>query len=1354
MVAECSVHWIRAERQARSWAARHGLVVGEEETRRLARTGHGRMAGWLAPGADPAELGLLAQWGAFISVVDDGFDRHTPSPERVKTLLDQLLDVLAGADGPRCPLPEVRALADLWERTGVSARPGWSPHFLAVYRDFAEATCTEARLRARREQLALDDYVALRRRTITVLPVLAVVERALPPAPELDRLRDAAADIVAWTNDLRSAPRELEEGTENLVGVLARHHRCSRSEAAARARAMLAERMDDFDRAVSGHRSASDLRGAPDRCASADRRGVPGHRAAPGRRAAPDHPSAHGHQVAGSDRAVPDGRAAPIRQVRDGSLAWQRETHRNPAGDGVTAADHERGVRALTQHLAVAVDATGVVDDRCGSRVLESALLLALLRRQGAEAGEQDRLTGFLKRRRPAASRVDALLIDACLDPAGMAEHAVEAAAGLPVTASSGTVGRGRLKSVMLRTVLHVLCGSPLDHRDAPAPVGPEGITTFTDVHLLSTRIIHAHACGRPHAVSDEERDRLVSLMSTGRDRILWEASATTHLLGLHAIRTFRPGAQVLDDGLLRLCLAVGADGGVPFLDSQDLWLTAVAGLAFTGEDALAPFTARMADLVASWQAPDGGWPFATGMRQTDVDTTTRCMEFLRAADADRHREALARATGYLTAVAGPQGGFPTWVRGDAPDLDMTAGAILALAPEAAQHEQLLSGATRFVLDAQLPDGTFERSWTISESSAILRALDALHAVPAPTADLAARIAAATTRSVARLVATQHPDGGWGHLPDDPSDVLSTAQAVPVLARHGDPLSVSRAVAYLLRRQDPDGGFTSPPDQVGPRPLPFDYPVLTDIHTLSALRSAHVPATARPTPARTSGTRWSALESGMRGVLLRPEQAAYEQARLLVNQRFDGIRPQAIAYPADVQDVIECVDFARTDGVPLALRSGGHSYAGYSTGPGLVLDVSSLNSAVVGGGRALFGAGVKGMQAHLALAAAGAGLPLGRCPTIGVAGVTLGGGLSAFTRAWGLACDHLREVEIVTADGRSRRVRPDAQSPDGDLFWALCGGGGGNFGVVTALEFATEDVRDQSYTRFLVTWPATATAAVIRGWTDWNADPATPRTVTCAFEQLSDSGTPSVPTVTGTFIGTPGDLGPVLDRLAAAVGQSESDRVIVPCDYPRAACEADRWGGGPWGPRVAFAAKSHIVRQPLGPAAAADMAAALGRLHGFTGVGGAGGLLIDALGGAVQDRTAEATAFPHRAAVGVVQYHSYWHQLTDPAHVDRRLAWLRDVHATMQPHLGTGGYTNGMDPELTDWAVAYHGENYPRMQGVKAVFDAEQLFTFPQAVTPGPGQAAEPPRARRRAAHPGERPGDGPPLGRRNTSST
>ena len=1254
----CNPAWDHGERQVRDWVARTGLVADDTAARRLARMGQGRLAGWLLPDAGKAELGLLAEWGAFIALVDDEFDQDGASPEQARALLDQLLDVLDGAESTGHPVAAVRALADLWPRTTVSTVPGWDRRFRERYRQFAEATCTELRLRHSGQKLGLDDYLALRRHTITALPVLDLVERTRPEASELEELREITADIIAWTNDLGSAQRELAEGTENLVGVLAREHRCSLLTAAAEARAMLADRMADFDRVDEDTK-----------------------------------------------------RTGLIRQVRDGSLAWQRETHRNTA-DAAPVDGSERGVRALARHLSVAVDATGVVDDRCGSRVLESALLLSLLRANASHPHEQEQLTRFLRARRPCADPIDALLIDACLDPSNTAQHALDRAVALPVTVSRGTAGRGHLKTVMLRTVLHLLCGSPLDQRDAPPPTPPEGITTFTDVHLLATRTIHAHAGERAHAVSDAERERLIALLGRGRDRLLWEASATTHLLGLHAVRTFRPRAPVLADGLLRLTLALNADGGLPFLDSQDLWLTAVAGLAFLADETLRPYTPRMADLVASWQAADGGWPFATGMHQTDVDTTTRCMEFLHATDPARHRATLARATAYLTAIAGPEGGFPTWVRGDAPDLDMTAGAILALAPEPDRHRDLLAGAARFVLDAQLPDGTFERSWTVSESSAILRALDAVHALPAPNAALAQRIAVATARSVARLHDTQHRDGGWGQVPDRSSDVLSTAQAVPVLARHGNPLAVARAVAFLLAHQDSDGGFSSVPDQVGPRPLPFDYPVLTDLHTLAALHRARVPSPLLPRPARRHRSRYAELDARIQGMVLEPEHAAYEPARLLVNQRYDDIRPQAIAYPATPEDVVECVRFAQESEVPLALRSGGHSYAGYSTGPGLVLDVSSLNATEVGGGRARFGAGVKGMAAHLALAAAGAGLPLGRCPTIGLAGVTLGGGLSAFTRAWGLACDHLVSVEIVTADGRLRRVDAEREP---DLFWALQGGGGGNFGVVTELEFATEDIRDLSFTRFLLAWPTTDLPAVARGWTAWNADPATPREVWSTVELLSDHGSPAPPVVTGTIIGTPADLDPVLDRLIAAVGRSEVQRMVLPCGYGQAASEAERWGSGAWGARVAFAAKSHIVRGPLSTTAATTLT---GSVADIPGGGGASGLLIESLGGAVADRAPADSGFPHRNAVGVVQYHSYWDQFTPAADVARRQAWLREVHAVMQPHLGTGGYTNGMDPELADWPVAYHGENYPRLQQVKAAVDPGSFFTFPQAITP------------------------------------
>ncbi|MFD5142664.1 FAD-binding protein [Streptomyces sp. NPDC058401] len=1289
------------------------------------------MAGFVAPWADPAELELLAQWGAFIALVDDSFDRGpgNGSPSHVRALMDCLVSVVDGSAATSDPsIPAVRAIMDLWNRSTPATSPQWAGRFAARYRDFADATCEESLLRTRRTPLALSRYVEMRRHTITVLPMLALVERGLSGEEgDLESLREATADLVAWTNDLASAERESAEGKDNLVSVLARERRCTHHEAAAIARTMISERMDAFDAAAAAA-------------------------------------LAQGPHTAGLSTRVDR-----IRSFLDGALAWQGETRRNdpeaaapdaarparsewagndpapfgPAtgwlgpwlgpwqGPGQAPTDVPRSIERLTRLLSLAVSPAGAVTDRCASRVLESALFLALLRAARTHEPQQEQLTSFLRSRRAGADPVDALLIDACLHPAETAGRAGQAVAELAGGLNRGTGGRGRFKAAMLQAVLHLLCDAPMTDDDLLPPMPPDRITTYTDVNLLAIRAICARATGHPHMVTGAERNRLVDSLDSGRNRLFWEAGATTHLLALHAVRGFRPGHPVVDDGILRMTLAQNRDGGLPFLDSQDLWLAAVAGLAFLADDRLRPLTGRMAEFVASWQAPDGGWPFASAMSQTDLDTTTRCMEFLQARAPERYASHLRRATRYLEAMAGPDGGFPTWVRGDAPDLDMTAGALLALAPTG-RHHAMLTRSAGFILDAQRPDGTFERSWTISESSGILRALDALHAVPQPSASLAARITEATARAVSHLTAVQNADGGWGRQNDDSSDVLSTAQAVPVLARHGNHAYARRGIRYLLAHQDSDGGFTSVPDQTGPRPLPFDFPVLASLHTLPALLTAasltHDPAAPSPSSAphrrtRSSGRApspvdWSALDGSMSGTLLEPHDAGYEQARLVVNQRYDDVRPQAVAYPATAEDVAACVTFARERGVQLTIRSGGHSYAGYSTGPGLVVHLRELNSITVGDGRVRLGAGTLGMAAHLALAASGAGLPLGRCPSIGVAGATLGGGLSAFTRSWGLAIDHLTGVDIVTADGQLRSVGAHSSGADRDLYWAMLGGGGGNFGVVTALDYTTVDISAMAFTSIVMRWPMKDMSALIQGWTAWNADPNLPRELRTAIEQLSDRGAPSELVVTGTFIGTPRAVQPLLDGLVAAVGRPESDRVTHPVSYVQAAAEPERWGGGTIGPRVAFAAKSQIVRRPMTPAAADAMVAAVNRLHRLGGVTGAGGLLIDSMGGAVNDVAPDATAFPHRSAVGVVQYHSYWHEFTPQTHIEQRVQWLRDIHSTMHPHLGTGGYVNGMDPELDAWESAYYGDNHPRLQRVKAAADPDRFFTQPQALTP------------------------------------
>ncbi|MGW1641559.1 terpene synthase family protein [Streptomyces lavendulae] len=796
----CSAQWHGAESAAVAWAVRWGLVEGEAGTRRLASCAQGRMAGYIAPSAAPGELELLACWGAFIVLVDDGFDRgrEPASPADVRAVLEPLVAVLDGA-GTTVSTPGVLALRDLCQRTLVGAVPGWAARLAAAYRSFAEATVEEARWREAGHLPTLAEYVELRRRTITVAPLLLVAERLAAAWPALEELHDVCADVVAWTNDLIDAGT-AEPGQISLVDVLARERGLGRGEAAAQARTMIEDRLDDFDTAAA-------------------RLTATGPRPGNARE-----------------------RVEAVRTFMAGSVAWQGESRRyraelptqhtppDPAADPV-----EQAAIRLERRLALAVAPGGAIADRCAGRVLESALLLALLRKLPAHHDVQRQLAGWLQERRTDADRVEALLIDACLHPHLLPADAASAAT--PFTRSLGrfTGPRGRLKRSMLHTVLHLLGGLRLTADDLPDRATGDTMSAFAHVNLSAVRTIAAHATDRPHHVTPDERRALETLLDRGSDRLLWESNATTHLLGLHAVHTYHPAHPLLGQATAGLLKARDTDGSMPFLDSQDVWLSAVGGLAFLARPALRRYTARMGAFVAARQAEDGGWPYATGIRQTDVDTACRAMEFLHTLDPHRYQATLRRGAAYLAATAGPHGGFPTWTHGDTPDLDMTAGAIIALTPHSPDHHPTIAAATRFVLDAQHDDGTWNPSWSLSEASAMLRAVDALDTARRVPGTDRERIAAATARAAARLTATQQADGGWGRTPEDHSDALSTAQALPIAARHCPPHVAAAATTYLLARQDEAGRFPAPPDQVGPRPIPFDFPVLADLHALTAL---------------------------------------------------------------------------------------------------------------------------------------------------------------------------------------------------------------------------------------------------------------------------------------------------------------------------------------------------------------------------------------------------------------------------------------------------------------------------------------------------------------------------------------
>ncbi|MEP6641742.1 MAG: FAD-dependent oxidoreductase, partial [Gaiellales bacterium] len=199
------------------------------------------------------------------------------------------------------------------------------------------------------------------------------------------------------------------------------------------------------------------------------------------------------------------------------------------------------------------------------------------------------------------------------------------------------------------------------------------------------------------------------------------------------------------------------------------------------------------------------------------------------------------------------------------------------------------------------------------------------------------------------------------------------------------------------------------------------------------------------------------LEAQLQGPLLRPGTSHYAAAHVISNEVYADLQPRAIARVVREHDVAACVRFAAQSPLPFAVRSGGHSYAGYSTNQGLVCDVRRLNTIrIAADGRSVtVGAGVLAIDLVTTLAAHGLAVPTGSCPTVGVAGLALGGGVGFAARTMGATCDNVLGVRIVTANGVA--VTADATT-NPDLYWACSGGGGGNFGVVTALTFATHPV--------------------------------------------------------------------------------------------------------------------------------------------------------------------------------------------------------------------------------------------------------------------------------------------------------
>ncbi|MFE7973828.1 FAD-binding oxidoreductase [Streptomyces shenzhenensis] len=494
----------------------------------------------------------------------------------------------------------------------------------------------------------------------------------------------------------------------------------------------------------------------------------------------------------------------------------------------------------------------------------------------------------------------------------------------------------------------------------------------------------------------------------------------------------------------------------------------------------------------------------------------------------------------------------------------------------------------------------------------------------------------------------------------------------------------------------------------------------------SSARAAGAPlgSTSSRTPLKTTSATaaagWPALARDLDGPLVRPGDAAWNTARLLYNTRFDGLKPAAVAYVAHPDDIRTALAYAGAHGLRVAIRNGGHSYAGWSSGNGrLVIDVSQLNRIRVSGGQAVVGAGAKLIDVYRALTAKGVTIPAGSCPTVGVSGLVLGGGHGVVSRAYGLTCDSLTGATLITADGK--QITADARTHK-DLFWALRGAGNGNFGVVTELRFATHPA-PQAVTGYL-TWPWARAAALLRAWQDWGPDQ--PDEIWSALHLDRTAGRAPTVSLSVFSLGTYGELQNAVDRLAATVGASASSVSLRRRGYAEAmeiyaGCSSfsaqaqchlpgSTPGRSPQGAlgRETYAARSDFFDRSLAPAGVRTL---LNQMQAARG--GSCSIALTALGGAVNRVSPTATAFVHRRSRMLAQYIASWKAGTSGTAAQ---SWLTEAHGAMKPYASGAAYQNYTDPTLTNWRTAYYGDAASRLAQVKKQYDPGRFFTYPQSL--------------------------------------
>jgi FAD/FMN-containing dehydrogenase len=435
---------------------------------------------------------------------------------------------------------------------------------------------------------------------------------------------------------------------------------------------------------------------------------------------------------------------------------------------------------------------------------------------------------------------------------------------------------------------------------------------------------------------------------------------------------------------------------------------------------------------------------------------------------------------------------------------------------------------------------------------------------------------------------------------------------------------------------------------------------------------------------------------------------------------YEQLVPKSVVFCQQSRDVQNAVRWAREKGVPLRARSGRHSYEAYSIAEGaVVVDVSEMDEISVDArsGTARIGAGVYCLDLHEQLYDVGLTIPAASGASVGIAGLALGGGFGVVSRKYGLACDNIVGVELVDANGDIVNANA-TENPD--LYWACRGGGGGNFGIVTAFDFRVHPVGLVAVCN--ITWQWSDFIAVADTFQHWAPNAPDDLSTFLRFAVGSARGagtitlfgqlTPDSPTQLAGFSAL---LAPMLNAAPpTGVNVQMMPHSAAAAIFAGADPKNPQWMLHPHNDRQLFKSTSAVAYEPF-PLAALNLLKTqleLAPAQQDWETNEPSMVQLLAGGGAPGRVPIDGTAVPHRNAVCVVQYDAYW---TDPS--DQRVAedWIEGLRTAMLPY-ARNAYVNYVDSRIVDYLDAYYVTNLPRLIAVKRAVDPQNFFSFPQSI--------------------------------------